>query len=150
MGNLSWQLDDNFEGGTKLKSGEKLKKALKWITVLIFVLTLLKIYYELRFFDLMLGIYEVERHQKKAALISKKALMFITKKNDADASIKERMHELGWTYVDTYGNGYIFSNDEEEILLRRHDYAIGYSTFEILPGKEYRQSFSEDAEAVEA
>ncbi|SCZ82024.1 hypothetical protein [Acidaminobacter hydrogenoformans] len=132
-----------------MKTGEKLKKTLKWITVLLFILTLLKIYYELRFFDLMLGIYEVERHQKKAALVSKKALMFITKKSEADSAIKERMSELGWTYVDTYGNGYIFSNEDEEILLRRHDYAIGYSTFEIQPGKEYRKTFSEETEAVE-
>lgn len=130
--------------------GEKIKKIIRWLTVLFFIVTLLKIYYELRLFDLMLGIYEVERHQKKAALVSKKALMFITKRSEADTAIKERMKELGWDYVDTFGNGYIFSNDEEEILLRRHDYGIGYSTFEIHPGKEYRKTFTENPETAEA
>ena len=133
-----------------LNMGEKLKKIIRWLTVLFFIVTLLKIYYELRLFDLMLGIYEVERHQKKAALVSKKALMFITKRSEADTAIKERMKELGWDYVDTFGNGYIFSNDEEEILLRRHDYGIGYSTFEIHPGKEYRRTFTENPEAADA
>ena len=90
----------------------------------------------------MLGIYDVERRNKRAALISKKALMFITRKSDAEDAIKERMQELGWTYVDTFGNGYIFTNEEEEILLRRKDYGIGYSTFEIHPGKEYRSTFA--------
>lgn len=125
-----------------MKVNSRLKSIIKWCAVVIFIVTLLKIYYELRWFDLMLGIYDVERRNKRAALISKKALMFITRKSDAEDAIKERMQELGWTYVDTFGNGYIFTNEEEEILLRRKDYGIGYSTFEIHPGKEYRSTFA--------
>lgn len=89
----------------------------------------------------MLGIFEVEKHNKRAALISKKSLTFITRKKDAEIAIIDRMLELGWNYIDVYGNGYVFSNDEEEILLKRTDYAIGYSTFEVSPGAEYRKVF---------
>lgn len=124
-----------------MKPGDRIKRAMKWITILFFITTLLKIYYELRLFDLTLGILEVERHNKRAALISKKALMFITRKNDAETAIKDRMKELGWEYVDTFGHGYVFSNEDEEILLKRTDYAIGYSTFEVYPDKEYRNIF---------
>lgn len=89
----------------------------------------------------MLGIFEVEHHNKRAALVSKKSLTFITRQKDAAAAIVDRMLELGWHYIDTYGNGYVFSNDEEEILLKRTDYPIGYSTFEVSPGAEYRTVF---------
>lgn len=107
------------------------KKGLKFIGIIFFLILMIKVYYELKLIDLIMGIYNIEVKRKKIALISNKSLMFIAKKNDAENLLVEEMKKFGWEYVNQFGNGYIFSNSDEEILLKKKNYLIGYTVFEI-------------------
>lgn len=108
-----------------------LKKGLKFIGIILFLMLMIKVYYELKLIDLIMGIYNIEVKRKKIALISNKTLMFIARKNDADDLLIDEMKKFGWEYVNQFGNGYIFSNSDEEILLKKKNYLIGYTVFEI-------------------
>lgn len=116
------------------------KKCLKFIGIILFLLLMIKVYYELKLIDLIMGIYNIEVKRKKIALISNKSLMFIARRNDADNLLIEEMKKFGWEYVNQFGNGYIFSNSDEEILLKKKNYLIGYTVFEICTAESIETS----------
>lgn len=106
-----------------------------------FFIVAAKVYYELKWYDLLLGILKIQWSKKPIALVSQKTLMFVTKKENAEVSLKKAMEANGWTFVDRFGMGYIFSNEDEELLLKRRDFSFGYVVFEIYPKDNYRKAF---------
>lgn len=114
---------------------------IKVIGVIAFVLISAKVYYELKWYDLLIGVSKLTFGSKKIALVSKKTLMFVTKKADAENALKEIMSKNGWSFVDKFGMGYVFSNEDEELLLKRRDFSFGYVVFEIYPRENYRRRF---------
>ncbi len=111
------------------------------IGILAFFIVAAKVYYELKWYDLLLGILKIQWSKKPIALVSQKTLMFVTKKENAEVSLKKAMEANGWTFVDRFGMGYIFSNEDEELLLKRRDFSFGYVVFEIYPKDNYRKAF---------
>lgn len=109
--------------------------------IIAFFVVSAKIYYELKWYDLLLGIIKIQLGKKPIALVSQKTLMFVAKKEEAEASLKRAMSLNGWTFVDRFGMGYIFSNEDEELLLKRRDFNFGYVVFEIYPRENYRKAF---------
>lgn len=111
------------------------------IGVVAFIIIAAKVYYELKWYDLLIGISKLTFGRKKIALVSQKTLMFVTRKMDADTAIQEIMIKNGWAFVDKFGMGYVFSNEDEELLLKRRDFSFGYVVFEIYPRENYRRTF---------
>ncbi len=112
-----------------------------FIGVVAFIVIAAKVYYELKWYDLLIGISKLTLGRKKIALVSQKTLMFVTRKSDAEVAVKEVMSKNGWSFVDRFGMGYIFSNEDEELLLKRRDFSFGYVVFEIYPRENYRRAF---------
>ena len=110
------------------------KKCFKWIKNLLIVLSLIAIvvvYYELKFFDILIGSYQLEKNNKKIAKVSQKALIYIMKSKETEDVFFDEMERLGWKYYDTYGRGYIFVKNGEEILATKSSYLGRYIVFEI-------------------
>lgn len=124
----------------KLKNKSSLYKV---VGIIAFLIIAGKVYYELKWYDLILGISKLTFSDKKIALISKKTLMFVTKKSDAHQSLIEIMSKNGWSFVEQFGMGYIFTSDGEELLLKRRDFAFGFVVFEVYPREEFRKRFSD-------
>lgn len=110
------------------------KKCFKWIKNLLIVLSLIAIvvaYYELKFFDILIGSYQLEKNNKKIARVSQKALIYIMKSKETEDVFFDEMKKIGWMYYDTYGRGYIFTKNGEEILVTKSNYFSRYTVFEI-------------------
>lgn len=114
---------------------------IKIVGIIAFFVISAKVYYELKWYDLLLGILKIQLGKKPIALVSQKTLMFVAKKEEAEESLKKAMALNGWTFVDRFGMGYIFSNEDEELLLKRRDFNFGYVVFEIYPRENYRKAF---------
>lgn len=126
----------------KLKINTKNKSSFYKIAgAIAFLIIAGKVYYELKWYDLMIGITKLIFTDRKIALVSQKTLMFVTKKSDAQQSLIDVMNKNGWTFVEQFGMGYIFTSDGEELLLKRRDFSFGFVVFEIYPREEYRKKF---------
>lgn len=113
------------------------------IGFVVFFAVAVKVYYELKWYDLLLGITKLTIGGKEIALVSQKTLMFVTKKANAEEALKHVMAKNSWNFVDRFGMGYIFTNGEEELLLKRRDFSFGYVVFEVYPREQYRRAFKD-------
>lgn len=123
------------------KDNKAIKRILSIIGLIVFLAVAAKIYFELKWYDLLIGILKLQDKKKRIALVSKKTLMFITKDSKPEEALIEVMAKNGWRYVDQFGMGYVFSSGEEELLLKRRNFNFGYVVFEIYPREEYRSKF---------
>ncbi len=110
----------------------KIKKNAKYfksVGIIASVLLLIIVYYETKLLDLLFGIFKVEILKEDIATISLKSYMFITE-NDDLSTIVNKMDSLGWKFKDSYGRGYLFSKQREEVLLvRKHQ--LKYYIYEV-------------------
>lgn len=129
----------------QLKKIKQLRNSnlVKWIGVIVFLAVAAKIYYELKWYDLLNGVLKLNFGKKPIVLVSKKTLMFVTKKANAERALIDVMEKNGWKYVDQFGMGYVFNSEEEELLLKRRDFSFGYVVFEVYPKEEYRKRFAD-------
>ena len=110
------------------------KKRFKWIKLFLIFLSLVTIaviYYELKFFDIIIGAFQLEKNDKKVARVSQKSLIFMMKSKDPEEIFLEEMERLGWQYYNTYGRGYLFTKNGEEILATKSNHFGRYSVYEI-------------------
>ncbi|MGM0378404.1 MAG: hypothetical protein ACQEQE_01550 [Bacillota bacterium] len=105
------------------------KEKSKKIGIIFSVFMMIVIYYEMKIFDLLIGIFKLECLNKKIAKVSLKSFMFITK--DMDESILiDKMDDLGWKFINLYGRGYLFTKDGEEVVLVKKKH-LRYNVYEI-------------------
>ena len=104
---------------------------LKMAIIIVSLIGIGIVYYELKFFDMLLGAYRLETGTNRVARVSQKALIYIMRANQPDEVFFEEMEQLGWTYYDTYGRGYLFTKNGEEILATRSKQFGRYTVFEI-------------------
>lgn len=112
-----------------------IKRVMRIVLILMSIAIILKVYYELKLLDLVVGIFKLEKDKKDIASVSQKSLMYIVRKGTSDEVFFDKMQEMGWTFVQAYGRGYLFERDGEEVLAtKRHHFK--YSLYEI-QNKEY-------------
>lgn len=109
----------------------KNKKTIKIVIILLSVTALAIAYYELKLLDISIGIYKLEIEGKKIAKVSKKSLIYIMKSKEPKEVFMDKMDSLGWKYYDSYGRGYLFTKDGEEILAIKSSYFGRYTVYEI-------------------
>ena len=106
-----------------------LKEKSKKIGVIFSIFMMVIVYYELKIFDLLIGIFKLECLNKDIAQVSFKSFMFIT--NDSDESILiDKMEDLGWKFMNLYGRGYLFTKDGDEVVLVKKK-QLRYSVYEV-------------------
>ncbi len=113
------------------------KKKFKLAGIIISLTILVVVYYETKMLDLFLGIFKIECLKEKISTVSLKSFMFITKESDPEILI-EKMNALGWKFNNSYGRGYLFSKNREEVLLVRKHH-LNYYIYEV-QGKEFFES----------
>ena len=118
-----------------------MKKVFKFIISGLIIFTLGKIYYDLKYFDITLGILSIEFGDQNIALISKKSLMFVSKYDKDNEFILNKMDELGWKFIDMYGRGLLFVKGAEEIVLFKKDYFGIYTSYEIEASNDIKDAF---------
>jgi len=106
------------------------KKILKWMTAISTVLLILKVSYDLKWIDLVLGIFKLETKDKPIQKVSFKSLSYIGNSNSREDFFTE-MHKKGWHFVKCYGNGMIFDKDGYEILITHRNYFNRYTFYEV-------------------
>ncbi|MGB3366823.1 MAG: hypothetical protein WBA54_05005 [Acidaminobacteraceae bacterium] len=114
-----------------MKKNTNLKKVIKCLSLIFVIAFFSKVYYELKFWDLTVGMIKLEKKKKDVVLVSKKAIMLITKGTDKDNEMIEEMYEYGFEYVNKYGRGYLFTRDDEEVVLFKKEHLGRYSVYEI-------------------
>lgn len=106
------------------------KSLIKWIIGAILLAIVAKSAYDLKFFDLLWGIFKLEKDkQAKVKKVSLKTVSFITRAGDEEYFIEE-MANRGWTYTAKYGRGMIFSKDGFEVLMTKLPYFGRYTFYE--------------------
>ncbi len=114
---------------------KSIKQFIRIALILMSITIILKVYYELKLLDLLVGIFKLEKDKKDIASVSQKSLMYIVRKDTSDDVFFEKMQEMGWTFVQAYGRGYLFERNGEEVLAtKRHHFK--YAIYEI-QNKDY-------------
>jgi len=103
-----------------------MKRIIRVALVLMSIAVILKVYYELKLLDLVVGIFKLEKDKKDIASVSQKSLMYIVRKGTSDDVFFDKMQDMGWSFVQAYGRGYLFERDGEEVLAtKRHHFKYG-------------------------
>jgi cell division protein YceG involved in septum cleavage len=110
---------------------KKLMKFIKIITLILSVIVIVLVYYELKFFDVIIGIYQLESKNKKIVRVSKKSLIYIMRSKEKEELFIREMDLLDWKFYDTYGRGYLFTKNGEEILATQSKRFGRYTVYEI-------------------
>lgn len=106
-------------------------KLIKIITLLLSIILIVLVYYELKFFDVIFGIYQLESKNKKKVKVSKKSLIYIMRSKEKEELFIDEMDLLGWKFYDAYGRGYLFTKNGEEILATQSKRFGRYTVYEI-------------------
>lgn len=106
----------------------------KWITLCVSVLTILilvKVAYDLKWFDVAAGILRLEQDKKaKVKRFSVKTLSFVTFV-DGEQYFIDELARLGWSYFRHYGRGMIFVKEGYEILIQKKTFFGRYNFYEV-------------------
>ncbi|MDO4753479.1 MAG: hypothetical protein Q4A41_00595 [Bacillota bacterium] len=106
------------------------KGIIKWVIALVMLMVIAKSAYDLKFFDLLVGICKLESDKSaKVKKVSLKTISFITRTGDEEYFIEE-MASKGWVYTAKYGRGMIFTKDGFEILMTKLPYFGKYTFYE--------------------
>jgi len=106
-------------------------KFIKIVTLLLSIVLIVLVYYELKYSDVIFGIYQLERKNKKIVKVSRKSLIFIMKNKESEDLFIEEMDRMGWKFHDIYGRGYLFDKNGEEILAMQSKRFGRYTVYEI-------------------
>jgi len=107
------------------------KKIVKFAIVLFTILAIVKVSYELKWLDVLSGIFKLETSKtKKIQKISLKTLSYIGF-IDSESEFLEIMKGMEWNYVKHYGKGMIFEKEGYEVLITKRNYFNRYLFFEI-------------------
>lgn len=106
------------------------KKIWQIIVSLMVIMTVTKVGYELKFFDVLLGMLKIKFSKKPVQRVSLKTLSFISHSlNDQVFHIE--MQSQGWRFIKQYGKGLIYSKDGYEILISKRIFFNQFSFYEV-------------------
>lgn len=106
------------------------KKMTKWFLVAVLTSLLIKSAYELKWFDVLIGIFKIETGKSKIQSISLKSFAFICKAEDENAFI-EFMAGKNWGYIRRYGRGLLFEKDGYELIVTHNRFFNRYAFYEV-------------------
>lgn len=106
------------------------KKIIKCLIALLTITAITKVSYELKWLDLLWGIFKVETKPHKVQRVSLKTLAYIAP-IASEAEFLVEMSELGWHFIKHYGRGMIFEKDGYEILITKREYFNRYAFYEV-------------------
>lgn len=106
------------------------RKTIKTLLVALVTIVVLKAAYELKWFDVILGIFKIETGGTKVQNISVKSFAFVCKSTDENYFI-DFMTSKNWVYVRSYGRGLLFEKDGYELIITKNQFFGRYSFYEV-------------------
>lgn len=106
------------------------KKMTKWVLVAVLTTILIKSAYELKWFDVLIGIFKIETGESKIQSISLKSFAFICKVGYENDFIEFMAHK-NWTYIRKYGRGLLFEKDGYELIVTHNRFFNRYAFYEV-------------------
>lgn len=125
-----------IEDKKKQRMIKRRREVFKIIGITIFILVMVKIIKNLKWYNLLTGVVSIESGKKDIAKIEHRDLIYMTKKDEEDQLIILEMTRINWKFVGKYGNGYIFSKDGEELFVKKSRFLNLYDVYTI-DNKEY-------------
>ncbi len=113
-----------------MENKKLLKQTVKWTIVMLAVGVVVKISYELKWIDVLLGVIKLESSPDSIQRISFKNMSYMTRKNNEEAFMSY-MSGKGWRFVKQYGRGLLFDKDGYEIVITKKDILNRYTFFDI-------------------
>ena len=108
-----------------------LKKIVKFTVVLFTILAIVKVSYELKWLDIISGVFKIESNKtKKIQKISLKTLSYIGL-IDSESEFLDIMKSMNWNFIKHYGKGMIFEKEGYEVLITKRNYFNRYLFFEV-------------------
>ncbi len=106
------------------------KRLIHWIVGIFALILIAKSAYDLKLFDLLIGISKLERDKNaRVKKVTFKTISFITRTGDEEYFIEE-MRSMGWIYTAKYGRGMVFAKDGFEILMTKLTFFGKYTFYE--------------------
>lgn len=106
------------------------KKCIKVVLILVTIAMISKVSYDLKWFDVLIGIFKLESNPQKIQGVSLKSLGYMTLVvNEVD--FLHLMSKRGWIFIKHYGRGMIFEKEGYEILVIRRNYFNRYAYYEV-------------------
>ncbi len=109
---------------------KKNKSVVKLVVISFFTALLIKAAYELKWFDVLYGIYKVEKAPDTVQRVSLKSFAFVTK-GDKEAVFLAFMASKNWQYIRRYGRGMLFEKDGYELLITHNTFFGRYAYYEV-------------------
>lgn len=106
------------------------KQTLKVAFVMVLVGIFIKVSYELKWIDVILGITKLESSPESIQRISFKGMSYITR-CDREEAFMSYMNSKGWRFVKQYGRGLLFDKEGYEIVITKRDVLNRYSFFDV-------------------
>lgn len=109
---------------------QKSKKIWQIAVIVLTIASVSKIGYELKVFDVTLGMLKLKLFKKPVQKVSFKTLSFISHSlNDQVFHIE--MRARGWHFVKQYGKGLIYEKEGYEILISKRIFFNQFSFYEV-------------------
>lgn len=106
------------------------QKTLKTLLIALMTIVILKAAYELKWFDVVLGVLKLETGGAKVQNISLKSFAFVCKASDENYFI-DFMTSKNWVYIRRYGRGLLFEKDGYELIVTKNQFFGRYCFYEV-------------------
>ena len=106
------------------------KKSLSIVLAVITFLFILKLSYEMKWLDLLMGIIKLEANEDSVQNVSFKSFAFISHAG-SELPFLRMMEEKGWRFIKHYGRGMIFDKEGYEILISKSTFFNRYAYYEV-------------------
>lgn len=106
------------------------KCLIKWSIIVLALALILKVSYELKWLDVILGIFKLESKPDSIQDVSLKTNAYITRSGNEIAFL-EMMESKGWHFVKHYGRGMLFKKESYELIVTKRNYFGKYAFYEV-------------------
>lgn len=107
-----------------------IKELFKITSIIITLALIIKLSYELKWLDVLLGIYKLESKPDSVQSISLKTMAFIAKTGNEMAFL-QHMEANDWKFVRYYGRGMLFDKSGFELLITKNTFFGKYAFYEV-------------------
>lgn len=115
---------------------QKQREMMRLAGILIFMIIMLKLFKQLKFFSMLDAVMKLESGNKPVVKVKYRDLLFVSKKSEEDEVFIEEMEKVSWDFVGKYGRGYVFEQDGEELFVHKRQFLGLYDVYSI-GNKEY-------------
>lgn len=102
----------------------------KITSIIATIALIIKLSYELKWLDVLMGIYKLESKPETVQSVSLKTMAFVAKTGNETAFL-QHMEANDWKFVRYYGRGMLFDKSGFELLITKNTFFGRYAFYEV-------------------